>query len=231
MSESRAAGWPSDAPTAAQLKEFFAQIESGRIDKERLQSFLRPKPDTYEVMRNLPIEELELGDGAYNCLKKVGIRTIGDLLENSEDDLRQIPNFGGKSKLGSKRIEEIQEALAKQGFTLLGEISSSELRKKTEPEMDSKSTIDKLFELCKLLDVKIDLTQKIAEHHEMERRWEVEEASGSWGGEVAGPEMKASHRQDAEKLSDELSYTSAKINAVVSKLAGLIVEGDLGPVA
>jgi hypothetical protein len=41
MSESRAAGWPSDAPTAAQLKELFAQIDSGRIKKSDLQRFLR----------------------------------------------------------------------------------------------------------------------------------------------------------------------------------------------
>ena len=41
MSKSRAAGWPEDAPTAAQLKEFFAQIDSGRIKKDRFQVFLR----------------------------------------------------------------------------------------------------------------------------------------------------------------------------------------------
>lgn len=41
MSKSRAAGWPSDAPTAAQLKEFFAQVESGKVTKEGLQDFLR----------------------------------------------------------------------------------------------------------------------------------------------------------------------------------------------
>ncbi len=41
MNKSHAAGWASDTPTPAQLKEFFAQMESGRITKDRLQEFLR----------------------------------------------------------------------------------------------------------------------------------------------------------------------------------------------
>ena len=42
MSELHAGnGWASDAPTPAQLKEFFAQIEKGRITKGKLQGFLR----------------------------------------------------------------------------------------------------------------------------------------------------------------------------------------------
>jgi len=35
------AGWASSAPTPAQLKELFAQIESGRITNESLQAFLQ----------------------------------------------------------------------------------------------------------------------------------------------------------------------------------------------
>jgi len=35
------AGWASNSPTPAQLKEFFAQIESGRITGESLQAFLQ----------------------------------------------------------------------------------------------------------------------------------------------------------------------------------------------
>lgn len=41
MSKSHAARWASDFPTPSQLKEFFAQIECGRINKARLKSFLR----------------------------------------------------------------------------------------------------------------------------------------------------------------------------------------------
>jgi hypothetical protein len=52
MSKSHAAtGWASDAPTPAQIKEFFAQIGSGRITKGRLQAFLRGEADDNNVQK------------------------------------------------------------------------------------------------------------------------------------------------------------------------------------
>lgn len=41
MTKLHAAGWASDSPTPAQLKEFFSQIEAGKITKNSLQAFLR----------------------------------------------------------------------------------------------------------------------------------------------------------------------------------------------
>jgi DNA-directed RNA polymerase subunit alpha len=66
-------------------------------------------------MENFPIEELELGVRSYNCLKRVGIETIGDLVTKSEAELAAIPNFGKKS------IEEVKETLASHGLNLRGE--------------------------------------------------------------------------------------------------------------
>jgi DNA-directed RNA polymerase subunit alpha len=66
-------------------------------------------------MENFPIEELELGVRSYNCLKRVGIETIGDLVSKSENELAAIPNFGKKS------IEEVRETLAAHGLTLRDE--------------------------------------------------------------------------------------------------------------
>jgi DNA-directed RNA polymerase subunit alpha len=66
-------------------------------------------------MENFPIEELELGVRSYNCLKRVGIETIGDLTSKSEAELAAIPNFGRKS------VEEVRETLAAHGLTLKGE--------------------------------------------------------------------------------------------------------------
>ncbi len=52
MSKSHAAtGWASDVPTSAQLKEFFAQIDSGRITKARLQAWLRGEADDNNVQK------------------------------------------------------------------------------------------------------------------------------------------------------------------------------------
>ena len=70
-------------------------------------------------MENFPIEELELGVRSYNCLKRVGIETIGDLVMKTENELAAIPNFGKKS------IEEVKETLQQHGLTLRGDNGSS----------------------------------------------------------------------------------------------------------
>ncbi len=58
------------------------------------------------------IEELELGVRSYNCLKRAGIQTVGDLVRKSESELNAIPNFGSKS------IEEVIETLHSRGLDL-----------------------------------------------------------------------------------------------------------------
>jgi len=50
-------------------------------------------PDRY----NTPIEQLNLSVRAYNCLKRSGLMTVGQVLEKSEDDLLALRNFGRKS--------------------------------------------------------------------------------------------------------------------------------------
>jgi DNA-directed RNA polymerase subunit alpha len=61
------------------------------------------------------IEELEIGVRAYNCLKRAGIQTVGDLVQRSESELNAIPNFGKRS------TEEVIEALTGLGLSLRDE--------------------------------------------------------------------------------------------------------------
>ncbi len=61
---------------------------------------------------NILIEELELGVRSYNCLKRAGIQTVGDLISKSEAELNAIPNFGKKS------IDEVIETLHARGQDL-----------------------------------------------------------------------------------------------------------------
>jgi len=63
-------------------------------------------------MDDILIEELELGVRSYNCLKRAGIQTVGELLQKSESELNAIPNFGRKS------IEEVIETLNARGLEL-----------------------------------------------------------------------------------------------------------------
>jgi DNA-directed RNA polymerase subunit alpha len=76
---------------------------------------ITPEATVAHGMENFPIEELELGVRSYNCLKRVGIETIGDLVTKTEIELGAIPNFGKKS------IEEVKETLAAHGLNLRGE--------------------------------------------------------------------------------------------------------------
>src|SRR5829696_2622598 len=63
-------------------------------------------------MDDILIEELELGVRSYNCLKRAGIQTVGDLIGKSEGELAAIPNFGKKS------IDEVVETLNQRGLGL-----------------------------------------------------------------------------------------------------------------
>ncbi len=87
--------------------EGFAEVQSGEAGGS--------EAPAAHGMENFPIEELELGVRSYNCLKRVGIETIGDLVSKSENELAAIPNFGKKS------IEEVKETLATQGLSLRGD--------------------------------------------------------------------------------------------------------------
>ena len=64
------------------------------------------------AMDEILIEELELGVRSYNCLKRAGIQTVGDLVSKSENELNAIPNFGKKS------IDEVVETLEARGLGL-----------------------------------------------------------------------------------------------------------------
>ena len=64
------------------------------------------------AMDDILIEELELGVRSYNCLKRAGIQTVGDLVSKTEGELNAIPNFGKKS------IDEVIETLEARGLTL-----------------------------------------------------------------------------------------------------------------
>ena len=91
----------------------FTDLE--KIDMGEIAAAEAEAPSSSHGMENFPIEELELGVRSYNCLKRVGIETIGDLTSKSENELAAIPNFGRKS------IEEVRETLAAHGLTLKGE--------------------------------------------------------------------------------------------------------------
>jgi len=61
---------------------------------------------------SMPVEALDLTVRSYNCLKREGIHTVGELITRSEADLMDIRNFGAKS------IDEVKDKLASMGIAL-----------------------------------------------------------------------------------------------------------------
>jgi DNA-directed RNA polymerase subunit alpha len=109
---------PRDA--IAQAAEILIRQLAIFTDIEKIEGFGEAAAEAAEspvthAMENFPIEELELGVRSYNCLKRVGIETIGELVSKSENELAAIPNFGRKS------IEEVKETLATHGLGLRGD--------------------------------------------------------------------------------------------------------------
>jgi DNA-directed RNA polymerase subunit alpha len=70
--------------------------------------------DEGEAVLDTPIEELDLSVRSFNCLKRQGVNTIGQLTECTEADLLNIRNFGAKS------IEEVKDKLQQMGLGLKG---------------------------------------------------------------------------------------------------------------
>ncbi|HUH08283.1 MAG TPA: DNA-directed RNA polymerase subunit alpha [Egibacteraceae bacterium] len=60
----------------------------------------------------LPIEDMDLSVRSYNCLKREGVDTVGELVTKTEQDLLDIRNFGQKS------IEEVKQKLGEMGLSL-----------------------------------------------------------------------------------------------------------------
>ena len=65
-----------------------------------------------QVVITAPIEALDLTVRSYNCLKREGIHTVGELISRSEQDLLDIRNFGAKS------IDEVKAKLQTLGLAL-----------------------------------------------------------------------------------------------------------------
>ncbi len=80
---------------------------------------------------NASVEELELSVRSSNCLKNANIRTIGELIKKTEEDIAKTRNFGKKS------LEEIKTKLEERGLSLgmtdVSGLKGINLRKKEEP--------------------------------------------------------------------------------------------------
>jgi len=68
--------------------------------------------DRRNAVLEIPISDFELSVRSRNCLKKMNLRSVGDLLRTSEQELLSYKNFGETS------LNEIKALLASKGLRL-----------------------------------------------------------------------------------------------------------------
>lgn len=61
---------------------------------------------------DMSIEELDFSVRSYNCLKRAGINTVGELIQKTEEEMMKVRNLGKKS------LEEVDDKLKSLGLSL-----------------------------------------------------------------------------------------------------------------
>src|SRR5437763_5715166 len=123
---------PRDAVASAgkTLVELFGLARQLNIDAEGIDIGPSPTDAALAAALALPIEALTLTVRSYNCLKREGIHTVGELVARSEADLLDIRNFGAKS------IDEVKVKLMSMGLAM----------KDSPPGFDPSLVVDNQFD-------------------------------------------------------------------------------------
>lgn len=105
---------PRDAVASAgsTLVELFGLAREMNLDAEGIDIGPSPTDAFAAEQLSTPIEQLDMTVRSYNCLKREGIHTVGELITRSEADLLDIRNFGAKS------IDEVKVKLHGLGLAL-----------------------------------------------------------------------------------------------------------------
>jgi DNA-directed RNA polymerase subunit alpha len=105
-------------PNHARARLYMKDVDSARsmlYDEDGVGSGNRA------LMMDIPITDFELSVRSRNCLKKMSIRTLGDLLKTTEQELLSYKNFGETS------LNEIKALLAAKGMRLGQSLEPGEL--------------------------------------------------------------------------------------------------------
>ena len=93
--------------------KLFQKIDGLAVEPEEpVQTFVEEVDDTASKTLEMTIEDLDLSVRSFNCLKRAGIHTVGDLVEKTEDEMMRVRNLGRKS------LEEVKKKLDELNLTL-----------------------------------------------------------------------------------------------------------------
>lgn len=93
-------------------------LAAGRISDEDAKRFIatflgtQPEPSEFELKLAWPIKKLDLPVRANIVFQREGIRTVGELVRHTEDDLIAFRNFGEST------LSEVKRKLAEHGLSL-----------------------------------------------------------------------------------------------------------------
>ena len=90
----------------------FIELSEAAKETEIMKEKVDNRPD--KVLATL-IEDLDFSVRSYNCLKRAGINTVGDLINKTEEDMMKVRNLGRKS------LEEVMNKLVSLGLSLSDE--------------------------------------------------------------------------------------------------------------
>ena len=88
------------------------------------------------------IKDLGFSVRTFNCLRKVGISTVGELIAHSESELIAIKNFGRKS------LHEVKDKLVEMGLNLR---DSGENMSRSRSKMTKSNRVDRNYQVAALV--------------------------------------------------------------------------------
>jgi DNA-directed RNA polymerase subunit alpha len=112
-------------PSHGRARLFFKDADASRdmyYDEEA-----RRRQDRLSQVLSIPVTDFELSVRSRNCLQKMGVITLGDLTQTTEQELLASKNFGETSLI------EIREMLVSKGLEL-GQFATE--RPEEEPQYD-----------------------------------------------------------------------------------------------
>lgn len=107
----RLAQYENTGLTPDEIREMRSREETSK------EGMMEKIDDGKEKALEMTLEEMNLSLRSFNCLKRAGINTVGDLAGKSEDEMMRIRN------LGRRCLKEITAELEALGLQLNGEES------------------------------------------------------------------------------------------------------------